>query len=282
MGNPPRVTLNGSQSARDQWLPIPLPHCTGAALYSIFKDMPTPKRRRNSTWPLETDTLESKGEGKLFNEDGSQWWLYISFLNSRHTALLQPVLTFVLSFSHEALRSLCALALVLVFLMPVFGRCVRLRVSVCLRFGEGVGGICCLLNVKICLRCGSCLVGWSTGKCWPFSSLPSGHILPGLATLWGLLWNDVLYQHWMSQTQHHYCRIASPQTAWRGRDSDGLFCFVLFLFFFVIWTFFLQHMLSLREIRDQCWSLILKLCAAHTAGLSINISPCCGQNTVHW
>ena len=28
MGNPPRVTLNGSQSARDQWPPIPLLHCT--------------------------------------------------------------------------------------------------------------------------------------------------------------------------------------------------------------------------------------------------------------
>lgn len=33
-GNPPRVTLNGSQSARDQWPPIPLLHCTALALHS--------------------------------------------------------------------------------------------------------------------------------------------------------------------------------------------------------------------------------------------------------
>lgn len=36
MGNPPRVTLNGSQSARDQWPPIPpLLHCTALVLHSI-------------------------------------------------------------------------------------------------------------------------------------------------------------------------------------------------------------------------------------------------------
>lgn len=108
-------------------------HCTGAALHSIFKHMPTPKRRRNSTWPPETDTLASKGEGKLFNEDGSRWWLYISFLNSGHTALLQPILTFVLSLSDEALRRLSALTLSLV-LVPfsgcVFVVCVCLCVSV--------------------------------------------------------------------------------------------------------------------------------------------------------
>lgn len=86
-------------------------HCTGAALYRIFKHMPTTKRRRNSTWPLETDILASKREGKLYNEDGSWWWLYISFLNSRHTALLQPVLTFVLSLSDNALWRLCVLTL---------------------------------------------------------------------------------------------------------------------------------------------------------------------------
>lgn len=34
MGNPPRVTLNGSQSARDQWPPIPLLHCTALVLHS--------------------------------------------------------------------------------------------------------------------------------------------------------------------------------------------------------------------------------------------------------
>lgn len=128
MGTPPRVTLNGSQSARDQWPPIPLLHCAGAALYSIFKHMPTPKRRRNSTWPLETGTLESKGEGKLFNEDGSQWWLYISFLNSGHTALLQPVLTFVLPLSDEALERLCVLTLVLILVSFLGGVCV----SVCM------------------------------------------------------------------------------------------------------------------------------------------------------
>lgn len=83
--------------------------CTGAALYSIFKHMATPTRRRNSTWPLKTDILASKREGKLFNEDGSWWWLYISFCNSRHTALLQPALTFVLSLSHGTLRRLCVL-----------------------------------------------------------------------------------------------------------------------------------------------------------------------------
>lgn len=120
-------------------------HCTGAALYSIFKHMPTPKRRRNSTWPLETDTLASKGEGKLFNEDGSRWWLYISFLNSGHTALLQPVLTFVLSLSDEALRRLCVLTLALV---PFLG---GMCVCVC--------GVCCLLNVKISLRRRTCLAG---------------------------------------------------------------------------------------------------------------------------
>lgn len=94
MGNPPRGILNGSQPARDQWFPIPLTHHAGAALYSIFKHMPTPKRRRNSTWPL--DILTSRQDGRLFNEDGSQWWLYISYLNSQRTALLRPLLTFVL------------------------------------------------------------------------------------------------------------------------------------------------------------------------------------------
>lgn len=34
MGNPPRVTLNGSQSAQDQWPPIPLLRCTALALHS--------------------------------------------------------------------------------------------------------------------------------------------------------------------------------------------------------------------------------------------------------
>lgn len=34
MGNPPRVTLNGSQSARDQWPPIPLLHCAALVLCS--------------------------------------------------------------------------------------------------------------------------------------------------------------------------------------------------------------------------------------------------------
>lgn len=33
-GNPPRVTLNGSQSARDQWPPIPLLHCAALARHS--------------------------------------------------------------------------------------------------------------------------------------------------------------------------------------------------------------------------------------------------------
>lgn len=118
-----KVTLNGSQSARDQWPPIPppSPRCTAAALYSIFKHMATSTRRRNSTWPLETDILASKREGKLFNEDGSRWWLYISFCNSRHTALLQPALTFVLSLSQDTLRRLCVLTLYFGFTAFFFG-----------------------------------------------------------------------------------------------------------------------------------------------------------------
>lgn len=36
MGKPPRVTLNGSQSARDQWPPIPQLHCTGIALHTVY------------------------------------------------------------------------------------------------------------------------------------------------------------------------------------------------------------------------------------------------------
>lgn len=104
MGNPPRVTLNGSQSARDQWPPIPLLHCTALLLLrstvylntcrhprggEIAPDPPPPKL-------IPSLAAERERGGKLFNEDGSRWWLYISFLNSGHTALLQPILTFVL------------------------------------------------------------------------------------------------------------------------------------------------------------------------------------------
>lgn len=121
--------------------------CTGAALYSIFKHMLTPKRRRNGTWPLESDTLASKREGKLFNEDGSWWWLYISFLSSRHTALLEPVLTFVLCLSDEALRRFCVLTLTF------------LVVSFIGWWFWYAGGVSCLLNVEICLHCRTRLAG---------------------------------------------------------------------------------------------------------------------------
>lgn len=148
VGNPPRGFLNGSQSARDQRFPIPLTHHAGAALYSIFKHMPTPKRRRNSTWPL--DILNSKQDGRLFNEDGSQWWLYISYLNSRRTALLWPVLTFVLFRTDNKLSMLSTF--VCVSFLSAF-----LKACWC---------VCFVLNVKMCPHCRSCLTGWSAGKCW--------------------------------------------------------------------------------------------------------------------
>lgn len=205
-----KVTLNGSQSARDQWPPIPLPsaRCTGAALYSIFKHMATPTRRRNSTWPLETDILASKREGKLFNEDGSRWWLYISFCNGRHTALLQPALTFVLSLSHNTLRRLCVLTLYFGFSAFFSGKtfaCVYVFAAWMLKSSHGVKKPAWL--------------AMSTGKCWEkFSPVPAGHIVPGLAAVCGLLWNDVLYQHWMSQALHIYGIIGLPTD---GMERNG-------------------------------------------------------------
>lgn len=151
MGNPPRGFLNGSQSARDQWFPIPLTHPAGAALYSIFKHMPTPKSERNSTWPL--DILTSKQDGRLFNEDGSQWWLYISYLNSGRTALLRPVLTFVLILTDNILSMLSAFV------------CLSACVSFLSVRWKACWCVCFVLNGKICPRCRTCLTGRSAGKC---------------------------------------------------------------------------------------------------------------------
>lgn len=59
----------------------------------------------------------------------------------------------------------------------------------------------------------------STGKCREkFSPVPAGHIVPGLAAVCGLLWNDVLYQHWMSQALHIYGIIGLPTD---GMERNG-------------------------------------------------------------
>lgn len=173
-----------------------------AALYSIFKHMATPTRRRNSTWPLETDILASKREGKLFNEDGSRWWLYISFCNSRHTALLQPAITFVLSLSHDTLRRLCILTLYFGFSAFFWMSCARVYA-----FASRI-----VKTSHAVKKLPGCLSRW--GNVGKFSPVPAGHIVPGLAPVCGLLWNDVLYQHWMSQAPHIYGII--------GLSTDGM------------------------------------------------------------
>lgn len=145
MGNPPRgfwmaANRHGTNGLPILWLNALVLHST------IYWNT----RRHPRGGEIVSDPLTGKQEGKLFNEDGSQWWLYISFLNSRHTALLQRVLTFVLFLTDDTLSMLSVI----------------LCVWVCQFFWNACRCASFLLNIKICPHCKTRPAGQSAGKCW--------------------------------------------------------------------------------------------------------------------
>lgn len=151
-GNPPRVTLNGSQSARDQWPPIPLLHCTALAGHSTvyLNTWRHPRGGEIAPDPLKLISSQASERGnclmKMDHGDGFTFHFVtagIRLYYSQSSPLSSPSQT---THSGGSVYSVWILDLV------SFGRCVYVSVHCCMY-------VCCLPNVKICPHCKTCLFG---------------------------------------------------------------------------------------------------------------------------
>lgn len=147
MGNLPRVTLNGSQSAWDQWPPIPLLHCTALVLCSTvyLNACRQPRGGEIAPDPLKLIPAQAKERGnflmKMDHGDGFTFHFLTAGIRFYYS-------------QSSPLSSLSQMRHSGGFVYSLYYKFWCLYLG-----GMCVCAVCCLLNVKICLHCRTCLAG---------------------------------------------------------------------------------------------------------------------------
>lgn len=163
MGKPPMATLNGSQSARDQWSPVPLLRCAALALHSAvyLNTYRHPRGGEIAPDPLKPISSQAGEKGnclmKMDHSDGFTFHFLTAGIRLYYSQ------SSPLSLSDSALRE-----------------------ALCTHFGcgfSGFSGLCVCVSVFVCMHA---FVWLLPPEC---KNLPSWRVNGGMLTIQpGSIW----------------------------------------------------------------------------------------------